>query len=178
MYYVYILYKNSNLNWRYVGKGSGGRVSQSKKIRKADRYQIIYRTADENDALRMEDKVYVELKKRNFVMGNGIRPSKCTYPNTSGYKYTEEQKGHIRQARARDREKIRERTRCSWERDPQRRVRMALNNKKRKLTEDQVREIREELKQGVPGHILASRYRVSRNTISWIRLRKIWKHVV
>lgn len=55
---------------------------------------------------------------------------------------------------------------------------MGSNHKNSKLTEDQVREMRQLAAQGMSQRLIGLRYGIQQGSVSAIVLRKVWKHVI
>lgn len=97
MFYVYLLYRDAEPLWRYVGKGQvysfsndpDARVKKSMRERKADRYRIVFKTKDEKEALWMEHRVWRGLRDRGFTLANKRRP------NLHNFSLSEETKAKI-----------------------------------------------------------------------------------
>lgn len=86
-FYVYLLYFEDGSY--YVGKGHSNRVNNSIGEHGGDDWKIIYWASDEDDAFRMEDKVWVEMVGRSFKMNNKHRPGRYGHGDErSGWKHS------------------------------------------------------------------------------------------
>jgi hypothetical protein len=98
-FYVYIIYRDYEPLYRYVGKGSKRRVNQSLKERKGTSARIVFRTRDEPEAFRMEDGLWKNLRLRGFDLSDQRRPGRTgQWDELQGWKMPESAKEKIRAA--------------------------------------------------------------------------------
>ena len=202
MYYVYLLYWDSEPLRRYVGKGQeysylpqrDYRAHQSMRRLKADRYRIVYWSTSERDALWMEDYLYVNLKKRGYLMANLVRPNRHEVSPETREKISKANKGRIRSAEVRARisatltgrkrsEEAKRKTsetlkgRKFTEEHKSRISQARRSGEVAKLNPDKVREIRQLMKTGASRSNVAKMFSVSASMIDHVRYKRTWADV-
>lgn len=89
-FYVYLLHLPDGMY--YVGKGSGSRLSSQRRVYKPLSYQHWF-VDSEDEAFRLEDKIWCEMTKRGFEFLNKRRPERYGFVDErSGAKLPEETK--------------------------------------------------------------------------------------
>ncbi len=97
-FYVYLL-KRAN-SFYYVGKGTGNRWRGSARERGAFELRLQYFCCGEDEAFRLEDKIYCEMSKRGFLMLNQMRPGRHMKPDQiTGRKHSEATKVKMRKTK-------------------------------------------------------------------------------
>lgn len=199
MFYVYLLYRNSDPLWRYVGKGQvysyccdpDARVKQSVKRCKADWYRIVFKTTCEEEALWMEHRVWRGLKDRGFTLANKRRPNLHNFSlsEETKAKISAANKGKVRSPELRVqisatltgrkhteefREKIRQRE-FTWGHKISKTRRLSPHIAK--LNPEKVQKIRQLVSSGTSRKEIAELFNISLTMVDHIKYRRTWSDV-